>query len=653
MKILSAGILSALLLVAPCTNAQEAVPTDSATAETEAQKKAKEAAEGQAYAVLDQIVSDSQLLKLTENRVRVQTSVADLLWNGNEGRSRTLFALAADGVAELQRASESARLQRNANAPVIVTGNRNDRFDFEAGRTAQQLRQELILSVARRDATLAYQLLAVTRPSPSPTSGNANVADGRGDDLEERLLSQVAALDPKLALQNAEQYLDKGEFPRTLAQVLSELRHKDKDAAQRLEEKMLKKLRAANLLSATDASSLAFNLLIPGPRPSDAKADFPSTSQQVLAQVAYDDLLGLVIDAALKATPAANTQAGNQGSNQRNRGRGNSGGFDRNQQSQPTDEQANARRLLSGMRMLLPQIDQYLSARSAAVRQKLTDFGMSADATTIRSTATVMGQGTSEALAAAATSVPPAMQPRIYLQAAFKALEEGKYELARQLANDHLQGVQRDSVLRNVDARQLVAKAGSSNIDEVRAKLASLATDDLRIDFLLQLATSTREKNPELALQVVDEARQLTNRRATSYQQLEQQLRVAAGFRGLDNARSFEALEPGILQLNELLSAASVLNGFEVNVFRGGELSMQGGSGLTNMVQRYSQEIGRLAVTDFERAQMLANRFQFTESRIVARLSIGRALLGAESPSNDRQFRTRGLGGGRFNRNEQ
>jgi len=47
-------------------------------------------------------------------------------------------------------------------------------------------------------------------------------------------------------------------------------------------------------------------------------------------------------------------------------------------------------------------------------------------------------------------------------------------------------------------------------------------------------------------------------------------------------------LEPGIMQLNELLSAAATLSGFEVNVFREGEMPLQGGSGLSRNMARYS-----------------------------------------------------------------
>jgi hypothetical protein len=117
---------------------------------------------------------------------------------------------------------------------------------------------------------------------------------------------------------------------------------------------------------------------------------------------------------------------------------------------------------------------------------------------------------------------------------------------------------------------------------------------------------------------------------------------VADAFRDLDPARSFEILTPGILQLNELSTAASTLSGFEVNVFQEGELPLDGRNGLSNMVTRYGQLIGRLAKNDFDQAQTMANRFQFPESRIGARLSIIRSMLGKEDGQRSRN---------RFNQN--
>ena len=96
----------------------------------------------------------------------------------------------------------------------------------------------------------------------------------------------------------------------------------------------------------------------------------------------------------------------------------------------------------------------------------------------------------------------------------------------------------------------------------------------------------------------------------------------------LEPARSFEVIDPGIAQLNELLSAAALLSGFEVDIFKEGELQLEGGNGLSNMVARYGQQLATLATKDFGRAESSANKFQLPESRLFAQLSIVRRVLG-------------------------
>ena len=80
----------------------------------EQQKKEKAEKEKKAYILLEQVVDEAQLLRLPENRVRVQIGAADLLWERNEGRARTLFALAAEGVAEMMRNARSPDCQRSS-----------------------------------------------------------------------------------------------------------------------------------------------------------------------------------------------------------------------------------------------------------------------------------------------------------------------------------------------------------------------------------------------------------------------------------------------------------------------------------------------------------------------------------------------------------
>lgn len=633
MKILMRSMFFLLLtlgtvLVVAAQDDPSQKPTD------EQQQAEKAEREKKAYALLEQVVDEAQFLKLPENRVRTQIAGAEMLWEHNEGRARTMFALAAESVGEMMRNASAGSAGEERRGP--------NRF-----RNSNQLRAELILAVARHDATLAYQLLAATRPV-TPPSSTINARFDSEDNLEERLLSQIAEHDPRLALQNAEQMLDRGQYPRSLAQVLSQLQAKDKDAAAKLEDKLVKRLQSGTMLTTFEAGTLASNLLRSGPRTVESTSTTSPTStgntqrlEQVLAPSSYTTVLGNLVDAALKATPPP---AGSQRTVNNFRGR--RGGPNRvgtgptNAPAELTAaelEQSNARRLLSVVQSLLPQVDQFLPGRAQAVRQKITDLGMTDNSrTAMMQVNRAMQGGNSESLLAVAQSAPQTMQPRLYQQAAMRALDEGNIDRARQIANDHLEARARESVLQAVELQQTSGKVDSSKIAEVRQTLAGLSSDDERIDLLVRLSGNAKQNNPKLAIELLNEATQFTNRRATNYRQLEQQLMLAEAFRDLDPARSFEILTPGILQLNELSTAASTLSGFEVNVFQEGELPLDGRNGLSNMVTRYGQLIGRLAKNDFDQAQTMANRFQFPESRIGVRLSIIRSMLGKEEGQRSR-----------------
>ena len=86
------------------------------------------------------------------------------------------------------------------------------------------------------------------------------------ESLEQQLLARIATLDPKLAAQNAEQMMEKGQLPATIAEVISQLRRQDPEAAEKLADKTVKKLQATNLLTNTEAGGLVQTLLRLGPR---------------------------------------------------------------------------------------------------------------------------------------------------------------------------------------------------------------------------------------------------------------------------------------------------------------------------------------------------------------------------------------------------
>jgi hypothetical protein len=610
--------------------AQDASATAQQTADAQQEEKLK--LERKATALLEQVVSESQGLRLPENRIRVQITAGDMLWSRDQARARGLFSDAGAAVGQL-----------------TMDVNRADREDLQVLTT---LRRELVLTVGRHDADLAYQLLRSTQPPPTASTApgrRSGPSDQQGS-LEQNLLAVIASTDPKVAYQKAVESLDKGEYPTAVNRVLAQLQSKDKEAFEKLSTKVLTRLGSENLLSSREASGLAMNLLRPGPRPAEASTgtltntnttNAAVNTNQVLSASSYRDLMDATITAALSATrPPPGTPGGGRG------GRGQQA----NQPSPPDEAQLrqnNARMLLMSLQTMLTQIDQYLPDRSQAVRQKLTEFGMNNNQmAALGQMRTVIQQGaTSESLMTAASVAPPQMQSRLYRQAAQRAIDEGNTDRALQIATDHLDESGRSSINQAVDLKRLAIDAAPEKLAEIRQKLASLPSDSDRVKFLVDLAAATQKDNQKLALKFLDDARNLVSKRAASYRDFEDQIRVAEAFATVDPKRSFDVLEPGIAHLNELLAAAAVLNGFEVEVFRDGELPIQGGSELGSMVARFGSELATLAKLDFDQARMTADKFHLAEPRLLVKLSMIQNVLGVQQNQFGNFRRNQGMQG--------
>src|SRR5215213_10436789 len=94
-----------LTLALFCSSAVPLIAQDQPAQPPSAEELEKQKAEREknAYRLLDQVIDEAQSLRLAENRVRIQISAADMLWDQNQGRARSLFATAAEGIAEVGR----------------------------------------------------------------------------------------------------------------------------------------------------------------------------------------------------------------------------------------------------------------------------------------------------------------------------------------------------------------------------------------------------------------------------------------------------------------------------------------------------------------------------------------------------------------------
>lgn len=624
--------LLAFATVVVAQDATSVTATAQQSPDPQQQQEEKAKLEKKAIALLEQVVTDSQGLRLPENKIRVQIAAGDMLWEKNPARARGLLSDAGAILGQM-----------------ILEVDRTDRSELQS---LNQLRQELVLTAGRHDAELGYQLLRSTQQQPqAPTTAAAQrpgrqfLFDQASNNLEQSLLATVAANDPKVAYQKTVESLDKGEFPTALNRVLSQLQTKDADLAKKLTDKTLNRLATDSLLASREATGVAVNLLLPGPRITNTAgvtetagtnaSTSPSASARpgatpVLNESAYHDLMDKAITAALSVTSIG--QAGNA---QRGGGaaRVMRGPQQAQQQNPPDDAQIrqnNGRTLLFSLQSMLPQIDQYLPDRAQSVRQKLTDLGVNNNnpmnfGNQMRA---AMQQGTSDSLLTAASTAPPQAQSFFYQQAAQKAIDEGNTDRAMQIANDHLNESGRNSIMQAIDFKRLTTTASPEKMNEIKQKLAALPSDSDRVKYLVDLAAATQKDNQKLALRFMDDAYALVSKRATRYRDFEDQLKVADAYARLDPKRSFQIIDAGIAELNELLAAATVLNGFEVEIFEEGELSLQSDSDLVGMVASFGRELAALAKVDFESARTTAEKFQLPEPRMNARLSIVQSILG-------------------------
>src|ERR1700749_1387387 len=151
-------------------------------------------AEEGAYALLDEAIEKAQTLRLPENRVRLQTAAACMLWPRDEARARAAIKESALALASLIAAADKA-----------------DPRSAARGQAYTVLRFELVQMIASRDAKLALDFLRNTRQEQPAVRRYASASTpDRERALELTLAAEIAHSDAKEAARIAEESLSDG-----------------------------------------------------------------------------------------------------------------------------------------------------------------------------------------------------------------------------------------------------------------------------------------------------------------------------------------------------------------------------------------------------------------------------------------------------------
>ena len=583
--------------------AQASRPDDKSKADQKAQ------IERAGLDLLNEVAIDAGSLRLPENRVHVEASAARLLWKYDQKRARALFQEATGTLAASIRALDRTSPDYGSQYGLAVA-----------------LRQELLNWASQMDPAMAVDFLAATKlpPGPGETSGNDMETN-----LKLQLASQIAVGDPSRAFQIAESSRKNGPSGG-LVGVIAELQSADIDSAQKLATDLAGDLQSQDLAANPEAASAAFSLLTmalsgnSNGNQTNSDPDAQKQPQSILSPQAMKALLSQILAAANSPSPDSSTAQetiildgppANVGKTARVLpGNGNF-----------------ASTLLPQLSAFLPALQQLDAQQAAVISEKVAEFNSAnspAPGLEITNTSTV------DDILAMAPKVDSSLRPALFVQAINKASAEGDFDRARQIIDDDFPDpAYRQQLLDQID-QQKASKATEENKLEGALQSASqIRSKDSRLQALIQLASTAMDKSDQkLATQILNDVQSQLSLHAENYNQLNMRFAVAALISRIDPERTVEAFRGGCDQLTALISAASVLNGFEVQgVFRDGEMVLSSPAGsLANSLDGLASALVMVARNDPAQAIAAMGGLQPPEASLLVRLQMAQGLLSGD-----------------------
>ncbi len=574
------SFLTSPLIFSSTTQAQVA-DTKTQTVKQQSEADRKKELEKKALVLLDQLVAESASFTLAENRLAVLLEASQMFWSRDEARARKL-------LDELKEQIVTTYAQPPS---VIVNGFRMKILDW----------------LGSKNAELALDFLRSTRAPSNNERYKGYVQDDR--QVESRLASTVAASNPQLAYQLAEEFL-KTDSPSQVVDIWRNLRGSNPELGKKLANEMIAGLKSGDLLNNSEHFSLAINLLYQIKEttysPVISKADRKGSSGISQGSIewerqAYRDLLDMI--AAVFVKFMSEKSSGSAES-----------------------DRVPGHQVLLHINDLMPEIESQHPARAAALREKMAPlekilpiFLLARFSDFDRQIKEMDGKSVKELLNMA-SAVPPQLELSVYTQAIAKASEAGDIETARKIVNEYgKSNPYLKEILNRIESQSAVRSASEGRYDEAKRTLSNLDSDVDKVSFLVQLASGALSNKDEKAARgFLEEASTISSDRTNK--QLSAQIEIAGGYRELDLNRSFEIMEAAIDRLNQVSAAAQEFFAFTTD--GNNETSIIAGP----MLEPFSpvaRELAQLARKDFDRATGILKRTQTAEMRV----SLGLYLL--------------------------
>ena len=519
-----------------------------------------------AFEVLESLAGELGTLQSPENRARIGSNIAGSLWPHNEDRARALFT----------------QVQSDLNL-VLQAPDSKGPEDIKTFMVFLKLRADTTERIAKHDPEFAYEFFKATVINPEKQLSH-HVRESEKA-LEFHLAKQLSSSNPDLSLELGRKMLEEG-FSDNLRLLLSRLRRKHKAQATVLYKEIVRKIGESDFVEDWSARNLALNLAHTFGPPAGDEATFREIVNMFIKAMSQN---------------ACSTNLDNE------------------------DERAEICRELAPAISLIARVDP--SRASKLQRWVEGSEGYHSPPHPYYELNELSTDGSVDEMLALIEQYPK-MEFDIRFRAVQKAQQDGDPERARKILEEYTADPERQrAMMAQLERMQARASITKEQLDDLQRRLGELENTRGQVALLSAAASEVGNSDHKAALKLLNQAAELVETMKPGKDQSNAQMLLATMYCQEKNNRGLAMIESLIPKLNELVSSASKLDGYDTRYLRDGEWNMSAEGELGSLLTWLAQHAGHFAWLDFDRAVGMAGQFERPEIRMMAQLKLAQGIL--------------------------
>ena len=194
-----------------------------------------------------------------------------------------------------------------------------------------------------------------------------------------------------------------------------------------------------------------------------------------------------------------------------------------------------------------------------------------------------------------------------------KAEGSGDTERARKITELMDDPELRRTAIARLDMAQHWASMNAEKVAEVQREIGHVPRIGNRIWILMVPASQVAANDRQAALKLLNQASSLIGTMKVGKEQTEAEVRLAMMYCLTKSDRGLAMMELLMPKLNDLVTAAAKLDGYETHYLRDGEWNMTGEGSVGKLLTMLSQNAAHFSWCDFDRAVSLAAQFERPE----------------------------------------